>query len=579
MMVTTLPLVLVPLALVLVLSSWLAGASIRTLILERLDYSSQQINDRFDRFTNQMEDIMRPMIINVDVQESLTQSAISHGRQNRISGFLKLYNYGAIRDIFYMDNRGNIVQTHEVSAATLESISESHIQSRLSGTYAQQVWTFHDDDISGDEGQFLFISRYVRHLDLNVDPGLLIFKIDPEILDSIFDHRIMVAGADYVLLDHDNRVVYHNTHPEWIGRRADAVLANREVLEILSEPWVPSAQQDRYLFSHHVNRRTGWKILGVVPYRTAMSQLRRTQLIFYLIMLIAAVGTMTVVYLTTIRFTEPISELEHAMHAFRDGKFNTRVTIVRNDEIGEMARSYNLMADEISTLLDTIRKDQEALTTAELESLAYQINPHFVYNTLDNVHMLARTAKDDRITQLILSLTKFLRISLSKGHKIIKLMNEFEHVKHYLNIQKIRFGDTFDFQVSLDPEIAALGIVKFILQPLAENSVSHGFQDMESGGFVTIVGRRIDGKIEIRVEDNGSGIDEETRIKLNGLFELSPDQILEAFSGTEGGYGVGNVIARLKIYYGRTFRLRYDEIETGGVRCTLLFDELSADIS
>jgi len=579
MMVTTLPLVLVPLALVLILSSWLAGAYIKTLILERLDYSNEQINDRFAHFADQMEDIMRRMIVNDDVQESLTQSAISHGRQNRISGFLKLYNYGAIRDILYMDNRRNIIQTHEFSAATLQSISESHIQSRLSGTYAKQVWTFHEDDISGDEGQFLFVSRYVRHLDLDVDPGLLVFKIDPKILDDIFGCWIMVAGADYLLLDHDHRVVYHSTHPEWISYPADSVLENREILENLSEPQLPSAERSRYLFSRHVNRRTGWKILGVVPYRTAMHQLRRIQLIFYLIMVVAVMGTITVVYLTTVKFTEPIRDLEHAMHAFRDGKFDTRVTVKRKDEIGEMAKSYNLMADEISSLLDTIQKDQEALTAAELESLAYQINPHFLYNTLDNVHMLARTSDDDRITQLILSLTKFLRISLSKGHNVISLQDEFEHVENYLNIQRIRFGGTFDFRVNLDPEIAGLGIVKFILQPLAENSISHGFRNMETGGFVDILGRRVDGKIEIRVEDNGSGIDEETRTKLNKLFELPPDEILRAFPGTDGGYGVGNVIARLRIYYGKKFRLFYDGIEPRGVRCTLLFDELNANIS
>ncbi|MCF6335333.1 MAG: histidine kinase, partial [Spirochaetales bacterium] len=510
MIIIILPLVLVPLFLVLILSSWILGASIRSLILERVEYSNSRINNNFDLFTRQMEDSMRQIIANADVQKSLTQVEVSYTTLNSISNHLKLYNFGPIQEILYMDNQQNIVQTHEFAGASIKSILKSHIQAGVSGTYASPVWTFHEDDISGDSGRFLFITRYIRHLDLDTEPGLLIFKVDPIIMDDIFDFRIMVDNVDYLLLDRNNQLVFHNVYPEWVGTSAESLSGYQGFHEDSQEFSSKSAKTDHYIYTYHLNQQTGWKIIAVIPYRLALQQLRRLQMIIYLIIVAAAGGAVAIVYITSLKFTNPIRELEEAMHSFRDGKFNMRVQIEQNDEIGEMGKSFNLMADEISTLLETIQEDQKALTSAELESLTYQINPHFIYNTLDNVHMLARSSGDKKISQLILSLTKFLRISLSKGQMIISLKDEFEHVENYLKIQRIRFGKTFDFNVTLNMAIEDMQIVKFILQPMAENCITHGFRSIDSGGRIDINGRQIGEKIEICIEDNGAGIDTAT---------------------------------------------------------------------
>jgi two-component system, sensor histidine kinase YesM len=562
MVLTTLPLVIIPLFLVLVLISVLAGTYLKSFILEKLDSSNERINEKFDLLTEQMEDIMRQMIVNIDVQRSLTQPVPSHGTTNAIRGYLKQYYYGPIRFILFVDNHNTLIQTHELSAVTMHRVARSHIQTEIAGTYGRQIWTFNEDDLSGESGRFLFISRYLRHLDLNVDPGILVFKIDPEVLQDVFDPRLMVTGADYLLLDQHDRLVYHSGRPELVGSLLSEIAEYSDRTRAQSE--------SRTLLSRHSNIQTGWQILSVIPYRIAVGQLRRLQWIMYIIMLLAAAGTVAVVNVAALKFTGPIRELEGAMHTFRDGDFSIRVPVMRADEIGEMAKSFNRMADEIGELLDTIQKDQEALTSAELESLSYQINPHFVYNTLDNVHMLARTSGDERISKLILSLTKFLRISLSKGHNIIRLDDEFEHVENYLNIQKIRFGDSFDFAVSLDPAIADAQIVKFILQPIAENCISHGFRELEAGGSIEIKGTSTDEGVEIVVEDNGVGIDPEVSDRLNNLPNLPTDEVLEAFPKREGGYGIGNVVARLNIYYGDNYRLHFGPREGGGTVCRLL---------
>ncbi len=575
----TLPLVLFPLILILILNSLITGSLIKSFILERLDNSNRQINDNFDLLTDQMEEIMRGIIINNDVQRFLIQRDISHGTINEINSFLKLYNFGHIREIVLGDNQGNIVQTNEQSAVTYRAILTSHIQSEITDTYAKQVWTFHDDDISGNAGRFLFISRYLRHLDLNVDPGILIFKISPAVLDEVFDRRLMVEGADYLLFDQHDQLVFHSTRPELVGAPIDRVLADYDALRDLLRLQNAGAKLGRNIISFHLNRRTGWKIFGIIPYRIAMKQLRRMQSIIYLIMLFAAAVTMAVEYATTSMFTKPIQELERAMHSFRDGGFDTRVSVRSEDEIGEMGKSFNLMADEISALLKTIQQDQEALTAAELESLAYQINPHFIYNTLDNVHMLSRSTGDERIGRLIISLTKFLRISLSKGHNTISISEEFEHVTNYLNIQRIRFGETFDFTVALEPAIAELQIVKFILQPLTENCINHGFRDIESGGRIAVTGAGSRKEVVIAVEDNGAGMDPKTCRRLNSLPSLSTEEMRQAFPESRGGYGIGNVIARLNICYGKDYRIEFFSDDSTGTRCVLRFWNLPASAS
>ncbi len=171
MMAITLPLVLVPLLIVLALNSWLAAGYIRSFIIEKLDYSNKQINDKFDRLANQTEDIMRRMIVNIDVQRSLTEPEVLHGTTTAINSYLNFNSYGSIRDILIMDNQQNIIQTHELAAATFQNVAASHIQTGIAGTYGKQIWTYHQDDIYDDRGEFLFISRYVRHLEFNVEPG------------------------------------------------------------------------------------------------------------------------------------------------------------------------------------------------------------------------------------------------------------------------------------------------------------------------------------------------------------------------------------------------------------------------
>jgi two-component system, sensor histidine kinase YesM len=570
MVAVILPVVILPLIIVLFLTSWITGTYIKTFILEKLDYSNKQINDRFDRLTDQMEDIMRRMIVNPDVQQTLVQSEISHREVNAISNYIKLYNYGGIRYILFLDNRHNLIQTHERSAITVKKVLHSHILPVLEGTYARQVWTFHTDDLSDDPGRYLFISRYIRHLDLNVNPGILVLNIDPEVLRDVFDPRLMVRGAAYFLLDQDDRIVFHSTNPELIGEQPYAILPPQQKRRYIGgfPMRLFNAPQDFY--SYHENYRTKWKIYSAIPYRVALSELRQLQSTIYLVMLLSSIGAVSVAYIAALRFTKPIRDLEHAMHSFREGDFNTRIAINRTDEIGEMGKSFNSMADEIGSLINTIQQDQEALTAAELESLAYQINPHFIYNVLDNVHMLARTTGEERISSLIISLTKLLRISLSKGHNCIPLADEFEHVRNYLNIQKIRYGEMFNFEVTLDPSISNFQIVKLILQPLAENCITHGFSDMESDGLITIKGSKTEKGVEILVWDNGTGMPYVMCAKLNALRYLSTEEIFEAFPKSQGGYGIGNVVARLNIYYNERYQISFVSGKKKGTQCRLI---------
>ena len=189
-------------------------------------------------------------------------------------------------------------------------------------------------------------------------------------------------------------------------------------------------------------------------------------------------------------------------------------------------------------------KEKEA-RRLEMESLMYQIHPHFLYNTLENIYMLARINKQEKIMIMVDSLSKLLRITLSNGNNVIEIEEELTHVKSYLDIQQFRNNNMFDYEITCQDKLCKYKVPKLILQPIVENSIKHGFANMEEGGKISIEVKQGQGNsIIFLVSDNGSGMD---AIKLRTLNESIKNADITKPASKEGGYGVINVARRLKI--------------------------------
>jgi two-component system sensor histidine kinase YesM len=246
----------------------------------------------------------------------------------------------------------------------------------------------------------------------------------------------------------------------------------------------------------------------------------------------------------------PIKKLHDVTTTIAREDLEPLVTSDNVDEITELGMSFNIMVGKVRELLAAKIQEQENLKKAELRVLQAQINPHFLYNTLDTIIWMVESKRTAQVVDLVRALSRFFRISLSKGEDWITVGEEFEHVTSYLAIQKIRYRDILDYQIEVDDAILSATILKLTLQPLVENALYHGIKNKRSGGVIKVSGRcRGDAMIDVEIEDNGMGM---TPARLT---EVRRALLRDAHATSEGGYGLINVNQRIRLYYGQRYGL------------------------
>ena len=213
-----------------------------------------------------------------------------------------------------------------------------------------------------------------------------------------------------------------------------------------------------------------------------------------------------------------------------------------------MAENLYVFWQKIQKLMNQVRQEEISLRKTELKALQAQINPHFLYNTLDAIGWLCEEERCQDAVEMVNALAKLFRISISKGHELITIQKEVEHARSYLKIQKIRYEDILDYRIVIEEQILHKRVLKMLLQPIVENALYHGIKNKRGGGCIIIRGYEDRDNLIFEVEDNGSGMDPETlekvRKKLSGTFEGEQADL------KKGGFGLNNVAQRLRMYYG-----------------------------
>lgn len=200
--------------------------------------------------------------------------------------------------------------------------------------------------------------------------------------------------------------------------------------------------------------------------------------------------------------------------------------------------------------------------------LISQINPHFLYNTLDTIYMLARINGEETTMRMIQALSRYLRLSLSKGSEIVTVEDELENVKSYMEIQQIRNQDLFSYKIDCQVDAADTYVLKLILQPLVENAAKYGFQDIFEGGRIEIAVWKKDGDLYLSVANNGTSIAPDMMEKINGMNDMPVGELKNCFPDKKHGYGVVNILTRLRLKYGDRAAF-YCRAEEEGTTCTI----------
>lgn len=257
-------------------------------------------------------------------------------------------------------------------------------------------------------------------------------------------------------------------------------------------------------------------------------------------------------WVISVSISKPIHELNKMAKSIAEGNLDVRIENNSADEIAGLSMNFNIMTEKIKKLLEESIREQKNLKKAELRVMQAQINPHFLYNTLDTIVWMAEANKSEQVIKLVCALSSFFRITLSKGKDWITISDEVSHIKSYLTIQKIRYRDILDFNIEVSDEILQCTILKLTLQPLVENALYHGIKNKREGGVINIRGYKSEeDKIKIEIHDNGAGMTEQRLREVQA--ELMEDT--KEFIIKDKGFGLSNVHKRIKLYYGNQYGL------------------------
>ena len=346
----------------------------------------------------------------------------------------------------------------------------------------------------------------------------------------------LCENGHIVIFDRDYEVVYSSA-PDFV---VEDLNATRDLILGTSTTQINGQSFNLYVSTIS---NTGWKVAVF----TNNSQIYS---VFYSFITIVAIVTFVlsiiyvwIIYMIVKQVTYPLYRLQSEMNKVRDLNYEEKKKVYRkgNKEIVQLEDTYNEMMKRIRDLAEKIVQEQENQRKSELKALQNQINPHFLYNTLDSIIYMIDKGENQKAEEMIVALSKFFRISISKGRTIIPLKDEIEHVRNYLLIQKIRFGEHFSYYINVDKDLYQYSCLKLILQPLVENAIEHGLNDDENDGRIDINVYQDEKNIIFEVKDNGYGISEE---RLKTIYQSFKDDSIHE------GVGLKNVYQRVKIYYG-----------------------------
>lgn len=299
-----------------------------------------------------------------------------------------------------------------------------------------------------------------------------------------------------------------------------------------------------------VNR---WKLAVILKRNELMRDIDKAKygiICFTLgIILIATIAAILIAY----GLTKPINKLSELMAIAERGNLDIRFNTLYNDEIGKLTRQFNSMIEKIKLLISEVAQEQAQKKKMELETLQMQIDPHFLYNTLDSIKFLAEQKSDDT-GEMVRALGQFYRHGLSKGDGLITVSEEIDHLKNYLIIQKIRYSTQFDYRIETDHSILECETIKFILQPLVENSIYHGVRKKREKGIIIIKGYREDGDLFFTIYDNGAGMTPERLAQIR-------ENLDKIHLPKDCGIGVHNVHKRIMMQYGEEYGLSIHSVK------------------
>ena len=388
--------------------------------------------------------------------------------------------------------------------------------------------------------------------------GQIYLGLNYSIFQEMFILSPTINNEKILIVDSSGNIVYH--YPAFIS--FDSILKDYPQL-IGSDECIIEGKAfniNSFIISE-TSKVVGWRFIRIIDTKYIIGDTQRTQYFFNIVFILSIIISLVFSVFMSLILTKPVKLLFEACNRIESGDLSFRVDIKSNDEMGQLGRTFNIVMDQMNANLEHELVVQKRQNELKLEVLRSQINPHFLYNTLDSIKFLANLQEIHNISSMSAALINLLKYNLSTS-TLATLGEEVESVSNYVGIQKYRYGDIFEFKMEIAPGTEDCIISRFVLQPLVENSLIHGITNMESGGEICIRSK-FEGEILcLEVVDNGKELSEKTLKMLN-------QEILE--EKPFNSIGINNIRERIRLQFGELSTLVYSHGTNNVTVATLHF--------
>ena len=525
----------------------------------------RQMNQNIDSYIAYMENIAYMISSNEDVQDYLfgdEDNADARGRllkqfETILEGRSDIRNLGIIG----INGRKLINDGKKSMNPDLRLDSQQWYLDALQKPEGPLLTSSHVQHIiSGERPWVITLSRGIRNFSNGGEKeGVFFIDLNYSAISGLCDQNTIGTKGYAFILDEYGNIVYHpqqqQLYNELQTENIDLVMKSD------SDTVLTGTGRKDKLYSISRSNKTGWTVVGCMSVEELLQKSYEAQRSYVLIAAVLMIVALLFSRQIARSFTYPIQRLRDSMKKVQEGNFSgADVEIESENEIGSLTRSFNVMTHRIQELMEQNVRDQEAKRKSELKALQSQINPHFLYNTLDSIIWMAEGKKNEEVVLMTASLARLLRQSISNEDEVVPVSQEVEYARGYLTIQKMRYKDKLEFEISVDPSILNIPLIKLVLQPVIENAIYHGLKYKESKGLLQVKGFMKDGNAVLQVIDNGVGMDEETLAHIYDRHKVNYHS---------NGVGVYNVQKRLQLYYGSEYGITYESKKGEGTTATI----------
>ena len=423
--------------------------------------------------------------------------------------------------------------------------------------------------ISGERPWVITLSRGIRNYTGEGDSdGVVFIDLNYSAISELCTQNSVGTKGYVFILDQDGNIVYHPQQQQLYNELQTENISL--IMNAKTDVVTAGKGDDEKIYALSHSETTGWTIVGCMNMSELLKNSRKARSIYVLVALGLIAVALVISSEIARNITFPIQKLRDSMKRVQKGDFSAaEIEVYSDNEIGSLTRSFNVMTHKIQDLMAQNIQEQEQKRKIELKALQSQINPHFLYNTLDSIIWMAEGKKNEEVVLMTASLARLLRQSISIENELVTIGQEVEYVRSYLTIQKMRYKDKLEFEINVDPRITHAQIIRLVLQPIVENAIYHGLKYKESKGMLKVHGYELGERIIIDVTDDGVGMDEET---LKHIYDK------HKVNYHSNGVGVYNVQQRLVLYYGKEYGIIYHSEKGKGTTATVVIPKKQEDV-